>query len=57
MAALHPPAAETAALPGKDQPGAGDNSGAAPTDLQQPPAEFPPNSAFPASPTNPRIER
>ena len=57
MAALHPPAAETAALPGKDQPSAGDNSGAAPTELQQPPAEFPPNSTFPSSPMNPRIER
>ena len=57
MAALHPPAAETAALPGNGQPNPGDNTDVAPTEFQQPPAEFPPNSAFPASPANPRIER
>lgn len=61
MAALNPPAAETAALPGNSAPmgnsGGSDNPGATPTEFQQPTAEIPPNSAFPATPTNSRIER
>lgn len=50
MAALNPPAAETAALPTE-----GTNAPSA--EYQLPPAEFSPNSAFPAAPANPGIER
>jgi len=57
MAALSPPAAETAAVPGSEKLNTGDNPGVVPTEFQQPPAELPPNSAFPASPMNSRIER
>jgi hypothetical protein len=60
MAALSPPAAETAALPGSTPTVGGvgsDNQGVVPTEFQQSPTEVPPNSEFPASPSNPRLER
>jgi hypothetical protein len=50
LAALNPPAAETAALPS-------DNSAAPPTEFQPPSGSLQPNSGFPASPAKPRVER
>ena len=50
MAALHPPAAETAALPG-------DNSGVAPTDFQQAPEQSAPRTANPTEVPMGRVER
>ena len=50
LAAMNPPAAETAAIPT-------DNTTVAPTEFPQPAAELPPNSAIPTTPINTRIER
>jgi hypothetical protein len=50
MAALSPPAAETAALPG-------DNAATPPTDLQQPPNQSLPPDAVPNSAGGVRVER
>jgi hypothetical protein len=51
MAALHPPAVETAAVPPSD------NSGAVPTEFQQPPTTLPPTTNNPTSFGPTRVER